>query len=101
MADSSLTQHKIVVPASVPMVSLLGSGDELLRAVEGAFFETDIHARGNEITVSGLPEDVALVERLLDELVVVVRTGQPLTADSVERSIAMLRSEVTERLAEV
>jgi len=101
MADSSSTQHKIVVPASVPMVSLLGSGDELLRAVEVSFPETDIHARGNEITVSGLPEDVALVERLLDELVVVVRTGQPLTADSVERSIAMLRSESTERPAEV
>ena len=27
-------QHKIVVPSSVPMVSLLGSGDELLRVVE-------------------------------------------------------------------
>jgi phosphate starvation-inducible protein PhoH and related proteins len=101
MADSSLTQHKIVVPASVPMVSLLGSGDEVLRAVEDAFPHADIHARGNEITVSGEPEDVALVERLLDELVLVVRTGQPLTADSVDRSIAMLRSEITERPAEV
>jgi len=101
MADSSQTQHKIVVPAGVPMVSLLGSGDELLRAVERAFPDTDIHARGNEITVSGLPQDVALVERLLDELVVVVRTGQALTADSVVRSIAMLRSEVTERPADV
>jgi phosphate starvation-inducible protein PhoH and related proteins len=101
MADSAQTQHKIVVPASVPMVSLLGSGDELLRVVEDAFPETDIHARGNEITLSGAPDDVALVERVLDELVAVVRTGHPLTTDSVERSIAMLRSEIAERPADV
>jgi phosphate starvation-inducible PhoH-like protein len=101
MAHSSLTQHKIVVPAGVPMVNLLGSGDEFLRAVERALPEADIHVRGNEITVSGLQEEVALVERLLDELVAVVRTGQPLTADSVERSIAMVRSETAERPADV
>jgi phosphate starvation-inducible protein PhoH and related proteins len=101
MAETSQTQHKIVVPASVPMVSLLGSGDEFLRAVERAFPDADIHVRGNEITVSGPPGDVTMVERLLDELVLVVRTGQPLTADSVERSIAMLRSRATERPADV
>ncbi len=45
--------------------------------------------------------EVALVERLLDELVTMVRTGQGLTADAVERSIAMLRAETEERPADV
>jgi len=101
MAETSQIQHKIVVPSGVPMVSLLGSGDEFLRAVESAFPATDIHARGNEITVSGSSEDVALVERLVDELILVLRTGQPLTTDAVQRAVAMLRSEVSERPADV
>ena len=85
MAESPQAQSKIVVPASQPMVAVLGSGDEFLRVVERAFPATDIHVRGNEITVTGEPGEVALVERLFDELVTVLRTGQALTADAVER----------------
>ncbi len=96
------TEHRIVVPAAVPMVSLLGPGDELLRAMERAFPGTDVHARGNELTLRGSPGEVALAERLLDELLAVLRTGQPLTVDAVERSVAMLRAPVAgSRPAEV
>ncbi len=101
MVDTTRAQHKIVVPTSLSMVSLLGSGDEFLRVVEATFPGADIHARGNEITVTGERGDVALVERLFDELVTILRTGQGITRDTVERSAAMLRSETTERPAEV
>jgi len=74
------------------MVSLLGTGDAQLRTIEAAFPGVDIHVRGNEITVSGTDEDVALVQALLDELVAVLRTGQGLTVESVERAAAMVRS---------
>jgi phosphate starvation-inducible protein PhoH and related proteins len=86
------TEHRIVVPAGVSMVGLLGTGDEFLRAIEAAFPGTGIHARGNEITVVGASGEVALVERLVDELVIVLRTGQPLTTEAIERSVGMLRS---------
>ena len=49
-------------------------------------------ARGNEITVSGTPEDVGIVDTLIGEMLAVLRTGQALTAESVERSITLLRS---------
>ena len=101
MGDSTQTEHRILVPASLDMVSLLGSGDELLRAVERAFPETDIHVRGNEIRVTGDAEAVSLVERLVDELVIVLRTGQGLTVEAVERSATMLRDREAERPAEV
>jgi phosphate starvation-inducible protein PhoH and related proteins len=52
--------------------------------------------RGNEITFVGEPADLALAERLVDELIAVVRTGHGLTADSVERSIAMIKAETAE-----
>ena len=88
----AVAEHRIVVPAAVQMVGLLGARDEFLRVVEASFPGTTIHVRGNEITVTGDPTEVALVERLVDELVVVLRTGQPLTAEAIERSVGMLRS---------
>ncbi|TDE29640.1 phosphate starvation-inducible protein PhoH [Nonomuraea mesophila] len=81
------------------MVSLLGSRDELLRVIEGAF-KADIHVRGNEITVTGSPDESGTVVRLFEELVEVLRSGGELTPDAVERSIAMLRM-TSDRPAEV
>nr|WP_311132448.1 PhoH family protein [Nonomuraea gerenzanensis] len=81
------------------MVSLLGSRDELLRVIEGAF-RADIHVRGNEITVTGSPDESGTVVRLFEELVEVLRSGGELTPDAVERSIAMLRM-TSDRPAEV
>ncbi|ARZ70209.1 PhoH family protein [Streptomyces sp. HU2014] len=84
---------RFTVPAKHPMVTVLGSGDSLLRVIEKAFPGTDIHVRGNEVSATGAPGDVALVQRLFDEMMLVLRTGQPMTEDAVERSIAMLRDE--------
>ena len=83
------------------MVSLLGARDEILRSVERAFPRADVHVRGNEITVTGPFGEVALVERLLDELLAVVASGQPLSTDAVERSVGMLRQQTSERPADV
>ncbi len=90
-----------MVPPDVAMVSLLGARDEVLRAIERAFPRADIHARGNEFTVTGPFGEVALVERLVDELIAVIAAGQPLTADAVERSVGMLRQQSGERPADV
>jgi phosphate starvation-inducible PhoH-like protein len=82
------------------MVSLLGSRDELLQVIEGAF-GADIHVRGNEITVTGSPEETALVARLFEELTSLLASGAELAADVVERSVAMLRRKSGARPAEV
>jgi phosphate starvation-inducible PhoH-like protein len=94
------TKHVVVVPNSVNMVSLLGPGDGHLKLIEDAF-DADIHVRGNQITLIGPPHEIALAERLLDELVTIIRTGQGVTDETVERVIAMLRAETKERPADV
>ncbi len=93
-------QHIVDVPNSVNMVSLLGPNDEHLALLENAF-DADIHVRGNRITLRGQSSELALAERLVDELVTILRTGQSLTAETVERAIAMLRAESQERPADV
>ncbi|WP_419994820.1 PhoH family protein [Streptomyces boninensis] len=82
---------KIRIPAKHPMVTVLGSGDSLLRVIEKAFPDADIHVRGNEVTATGDETEVALIQRLFDEILLVLRTGQPMTEDAMERTIAMLR----------
>jgi phosphate starvation-inducible PhoH-like protein len=82
------------------MVSLLGSRDELLHVIEDAF-GADIHVRGNEITVTGSPEETALVARLFEELTRLLASGAELAADVVERSVAMLRRKSGARPADV
>ncbi|MEU4154439.1 PhoH family protein [Streptomyces sp. NPDC026659] len=83
---------QISIPAQHPMVTVLGSGDSLLRVIERAFPAADIHVRGNEISATGDSAEVALIQRVFDEMMLVLRTGQPMTEDAVERSIAMLKA---------
>ncbi|MDT9690689.1 PhoH family protein [Streptomyces sp. P9(2023)] len=86
------TRAYFTVPAKHPMVTVLGSGDALLRVIEKAFPQADIHVRGNQVSAVGEAAEVALIQRLFDEMMLVLRTGQPMTEDAVERSIAMLRA---------
>ncbi|HVE74086.1 MAG TPA: PhoH family protein [Mycobacteriales bacterium] len=73
------------------MVSLLGSRDELLRTVE-RLIRSDVHVRGNEITITGAAAENALAVRLFEELLELLGKGETLTGDAVERSHEMLRS---------
>jgi phosphate starvation-inducible PhoH-like protein len=93
-------QTKITIPDPQQMVSLLGAGDEILKLIEKSL-ASDIHVRGNEITVSGSPADNALAERVFAELLELIQKGQTLTADAVRRTVGMLREGTTERPAEV
>lgn len=98
-ASGSQVRSSITVPPEYVM-GLLGSSDENLRALE-RLLSADIHARGNAITISGEPADVALAERAISELIEVVASGQTLTSDAVRHSVAMLTGTVEESPAEV
>jgi phosphate starvation-inducible PhoH-like protein len=99
--DDAPAQHRTVVPASIPMVSVLGAADSLLRVVEDEVPAVDVHVRGNEISLSGPSDEVVLGERLLDEMIAVVRTGHGMTEEAVRRSAQMLRARTAERPADV
>jgi len=91
----------ITVPPAIPMVSLIGANDANLRAIEAAFPSVNITVRSNEITLRGPHIDVLAIEKLFTEMSVVIRSGQSLSVDAVQRSIAMLGNEPAESPAEV
>jgi phosphate starvation-inducible PhoH-like protein len=91
---------RVVVPGAHTMLSLLGQQDELLRVIEHAF-SSDIHVRGNEITISGDPAENALAAKLFEELIALLDAGTALTPSHVDHSLSMLRSGSQERPADV
>ena len=85
---------RIVVPEAA-LLALLGKRDENLREAEG-LLDADVHVRGNEVTLTGEPADVALAERVFAELVVLASRGQQVDPDAVRRSVRMLREDADE-----
>ncbi|AOS91745.1 phosphate starvation-inducible protein PhoH [Mycobacterium intracellulare subsp. chimaera] len=97
-ADAQVRSSINVPPHSV--MGLLGSADENLRSLERTL-DADLHVRGNTVTISGEPADVALAERVISELIAIVAGGQPLTPEVVRHSVAMLAGTDNESPAEV
>jgi phosphate starvation-inducible protein PhoH and related proteins len=91
----------ITVPNAIQMVALLGVQDSNLRAIEAAFASVNITVRGNEITLRGPHDDCTKLENLFNELMVVIRSGNVLTVDAVNRAIEMLDHKPADHPAEV
>ncbi len=90
----------MTIPASLEMVNVLGPRDEFLGILERELDST-IHVRGNEITLAGTAVAVDLAVDVITELVTVLRTGQGLTSDAVERIVSMLAAREDARPADV
>ncbi|MGJ3509392.1 PhoH family protein [Enemella sp. A6] len=83
------------------MVNVLGPRDAFLRTLEREL-AADIHVRGNEITLSGPDADQARAAEVITEMITILRTGQGLSVDTVERLVSMMDSTTEdERPAEV
>ncbi|MBB1577008.1 MAG: PhoH family protein [Propionibacterium sp.] len=83
----------IMVPPSIDMVTLLGPRDTFLRVLEDRL-SADLHVRGGQVTLTGDPEAVAAADEVLTELITIIRTGQGLTEETVERVIGLTAGEV-------
>jgi len=91
----------ITLPIAIPMVAVVGPQDANLRTIEAAFPSVNITVRGNEITLRGPHDDCAKLENLFNELMVVIRSGNILNVDAVNRAIEMLEHKPADHPAEV
>ena len=86
----SSTSVKTTIPDHHAMVSVLGTGDELLKLVEQAF-GVEILVRGNDITITGHEAVTDKVVHLFDEFVKLLDRGQGLDESNVTATIAMVQ----------
>jgi phosphate starvation-inducible PhoH-like protein len=96
----SHTQVKLLVPGHHDMVRLVGARDELLKLIEAAF-ETNILVRGNEIVITGEPEEAERVSRLFEELLTLLDDGHMLSPEAVGRSIDIIKSKENQPVSAV
>ncbi len=64
--------RQVTVPASIPMVSILGPRDEFLRTLE-AHLDADIHVRGDVINLTGTPDEVVRAAEVLTQNILSTR----------------------------
>jgi phosphate starvation-inducible PhoH-like protein len=84
----ALVRSRMAIPDTA-LLALLGSRDESLRAAE-ELLDADVHVRGNELTLSGAPPEVAFAERVFGELISLAQRGQHVGTDTVRRTVEML-----------
>jgi phosphate starvation-inducible PhoH-like protein len=97
--STQAAQSRFPIPDAAAL-TLLGSRDENLRIAE-ELLDADVHVRGNEVTLTGHPADVAFAERVFAELVTLAGRGQQLGPDAVRRTVGMLSAGTAESPADV
>ena len=95
MTQASLHEVTLRVPGDHLMLALLGERDAFLRMVEEAYLDAQIVARGDELRISGPDASTRLVKTTFEELLVLVREGQALDRDRVQRVIDLVKADVT------
>ena len=90
MTEPGPVQSTMAVPDAA-LLALLGRRDENLREAE-ELLDADVHLRGNALTLSGTPADVAFAERVFTELITLAERGQQVAPDNVRRTVEMLGS---------
>ena len=94
MPEQTVTIH---VAGNHLMTSLLGERDAYLRVVEDRFPNTALHVRGNQVSITG--ENAEKAGKVVEELVLMLESGQPLDARIVTRTVDLVEED--ERPSEV
>lgn len=86
--NKQITEHLLVV--GVPMVSLFGTEDRLLKTLEHTYPEVEVHARGNEIIIQGNQQQVADAKQLIEEMIELISAGHQLAPQDFTRSAKLI-----------
>ncbi len=88
-----MEQYRTTIPRAIPMVNLIGVRDSHLQILEEAFPDLTITIRGNEIIANGDSELLTKFNSLIEELLLVIRSGESLNPDVVRRVVGMSGNE--------
>jgi phosphate starvation-inducible protein PhoH and related proteins len=80
-----LREEHLAIPDHLSPFQVLGTGDQVLDALETALPGVDLSVRGHQITLRGEERQVAEGRRVVLALIGLALEGQVLTSDTVER----------------
>lgn len=86
-------ESKITIPNSINLTALFGTHDENLRKIEELFPDCKILLRGNEISFFADQINSGFLNQIFIELVSIIRTGQMIQPELVERVVSLIKSE--------
>jgi len=86
-----LADKRIHIDKAEPLL-LFGFNDIYLRRIEAAFPETQITARGTEVILRGQDDALIRIERILDELVILLNRNGNLTERDVDTVLALFQN---------
>ena len=89
----SQTESKLTIPNSINLVTLFGTNDENLKKIEELYSNCKILVRGNQINFTADEVNTAYLNQLFAELVSIIRTGQAISPDLIERVNALIKSQ--------
>jgi phosphate starvation-inducible PhoH-like protein len=79
--------------------TLFGHHDENLRTIEDTF-DVKISSRGNEMFVSGKPQNIAAVQKILGEFQQLIEQGYPMKKSDVQTGVRVVRDRPDTNLVE-
>ena len=93
MAKQAKQAVESIEVLGVPMVALFGPNDRLLKELELAFPEVEVHARGNEILLTGSEAEVTGAKALIEDLIELIAGGHELAPAEVKRGAKMMADQ--------
>ena len=84
------TDALVSFDSSDQMVATLGAHDELLRVIDGAYPGVELHARGNDLRVTGEPTAAHKALRVITEARTLAANGTRISAQTIEQLVRML-----------
>jgi phosphate starvation-inducible PhoH-like protein len=92
LTEATSVTRRIVLPPDLNHLALLGKNDEHLRTLESQY-DVRITARGHDVTLKGEERQVVEAERVLRELVQMLRERPGLGASEVRSALRIAGSE--------
>ncbi len=90
MAQRNAAEARVRIADNAEALNLFGKYDQNLRLIEDSF-DVRLISRGEEVAIVGAPSEVAKVESLLHNLLLVLRSGTYLSSQDLRYAIKLAR----------
>src|SRR5215468_5815041 len=92
LTEATHATRRVILPPDVNHLALLGRNDEHLRTIESQY-DVRLTVRGHDVTLRGEEHRVESAERIIQDLVQMLREKPSLTATEVRAALRMVGHE--------